>query len=112
MNTLENGLFRVDLHVHTAFSYDGFATPEQLSRVCQRKGITGLAITDHNTIEGALHCQRHLPFPLIGWFLKEAIPPGLSMMETIARIRDQHGLVYLPHPFDRVRSSHIGDVEL
>ncbi|HWT78614.1 MAG TPA: PHP-associated domain-containing protein [Candidatus Acidoferrum sp.] len=125
MNTLENGLFRVDLHVHTAFSYDGFATPEQLSRVCQRKGITGLAITDHNTIEGALHCQRHLPFPvivgeevstrsghLIGLFLKETIPPGLSMMETIARIRDQHGLVYLPHPFDRVRSSHIGDVEL
>jgi predicted metal-dependent phosphoesterase TrpH len=116
---------RIDLHVHTIYSHDGFSTPEQLLHTCRRKGITGLAITDHNTIEGALVCEKALPLTVIvgeevstqsghviGLFLKEPIPPGLSVVETIARIREQEGLVYLPHPFDRVRSSHISEAEL
>ncbi len=120
-----NGTLRMDLHVHTAYSYDGFATPEQLFHTCLRRGITGLAITDHNTIEGALICQKVLPLPVIvgeevstcsghviGLFLKEAICPGLLVEETILRIRDQGGLVCLPHPFDRVRSSHLTEAEL
>jgi predicted metal-dependent phosphoesterase TrpH len=125
MSQAVNGLLRLDFHVHTVFSYDGFTTPEQLIRTCQRRGITGLAITDHNTMEGALICQRLLPLRVIvgeeistqsghviGLFLKKPIPPGLSVKETIARIREQEGLVYLPHPFDRVRSSHLTSSEL
>jgi hypothetical protein len=120
-----NGLLRIDLHVHTVYSHDAFATPDQLLHTCRRRGITGLAITDHNTIEGALACRRVLPFPVIvgeevstqsghviGLFLKEPVPAGRSVAETIGRIRDQGGLVYLPHPFDRVRSSHLSEEEL
>jgi predicted metal-dependent phosphoesterase TrpH len=125
MSLEANDTIRIDLHVHTAYSYDGFSTPEQLARACRRKGITGLAITDHDTIEGALVCQRTLPFTVIvgeevstrsghviGLFLKKPIPPKLSVAETIACIREQGGLVYLPHPFDRVRSSHLSAAEL
>ncbi len=66
-----------------------------------------------------------LPFPVIvgeevstqsghviGLFLRDTVPPGLSVAETIGRIRDQGGLVCLPHPFDRVRSSHLTEAEL
>ena len=111
--------------MHTAYSYDGFTTIEQLSTACQRRGINGLAITDHDTLEAALLCKKALPFQvivgeevttasghLIGLFLKSWIPPGLSVAETIDRIRDQGGLVYLPHPFDRVRSGHMSPGEL
>ncbi len=125
MNSAQTGTLKIDLHVHTAYSYDGFSTPEQLLRVCQRRGITGLAITDHNTIEGALVCLKTLPLTvivgeevstrsghLIGLFLTEAIPPGRSVEETIRRIREQGGLVCIPHPFDRVRSSYISETEL
>jgi predicted metal-dependent phosphoesterase TrpH len=125
MSQPANGLLRLDLHVHTAFSYDGFTTPEQLARTCRRRGISGVAITDHNTLEGALICQRVLTLKVIvgeevstksghviGLFLKEPIRAGLSVTETIRRIRDQGGLVYLPHPFDRVRSTHLTSSEL
>jgi predicted metal-dependent phosphoesterase TrpH len=118
-------LLRIDLHVHTAYSYDGFTTLEQLSAACRRRGIDGLAITDHDTMEAALLCKRSLPLQvivgeevtttsghLIGLFLKRWIPPGLSVSATIERIRDQGGLVYLPHPFDTVRSGRITEAEL
>jgi predicted metal-dependent phosphoesterase TrpH len=118
-------LLRIDLHVHTAYSYDGFTTIEQLSTVCQHRGINGLAITDHDTLEAALLCKKSLPIQvivgeeittasghLIGLFLKHWIPPGLTVAETIDRIHDQGGLVYLPHPFDRVRSGYMSPTQL
>ena len=125
MKHQNNDLIRVDLHVHTAYSYDGFTTIEQLSAVCQRREINGLAITDHDTLEAALLCKKSLPLQvivgeevttvsghLIGLFLKHWVPPGLSVSETIDRIHDQGGLVYLPHPFDRVRSGYMSSAEL
>ena len=125
MKHQDNDRLRIDLHVHTAYSYDGFTTVEQLSTICQRRGINGLAITDHDTLEAALLCKKSLPFEvivgeevttasghLIGLFLKHWIPPGLSVAETIDRIQDQGGLVYLPHPFDRIRSGYMNPSEL
>jgi len=81
-------------------------------------GINCIAIADHGTIEGALKMQSLAPFPVIvaeeiftpygeimGMFLKEGIPSGLPVEETISQIRAQDALVCIPHPFDRLRQS-------
>ena len=107
---------RVDLHTHTHYSPDGITSPQRFVDACQRKGITCVAVTDHNTIQGALAVQKVAPFrvivgeeirsaegEIIGLFLTEDVPPGLSARETIERIRAQSGLVSLPHPLDRFR---------
>jgi predicted metal-dependent phosphoesterase TrpH len=77
-----------------------------------------IAVCDHGTIEGAVLMQQTAPFRVIvaeeilttkgeimGMFLKETIPSGFSVMETIKRIREQNGKVCIPHPFDPYRSS-------
>ena len=109
-----------DFHCHTVYSHDGTMTVDALIEVAQAAGINCLAITDHNTIEGAVAMQATAPFKIIvseeikssegeiiGFFLKEQVPPGLSPEETVARIKSQGGLVCIPHPFDLVRRSHI-----
>ena len=107
---------RIDLHTHTHYSPDGITSPQRLVQACVRKGITCVAVTDHNTIRGALAVKEIAPFrvivgeeirsaegEIIGLFLSEEVPPGLSAQDTIERIRAQGGLVSLPHPTDRFR---------
>lgn len=104
-----------DLHMHTCYSGDCQTTPEQLLAACQDCGIEAIAVTDHNCIAGALEVARLAPRgmhvimgeevkttagEIIGLYLSEEIPRGLSLEETIERIRAQGGLVYVPHPFD------------
>jgi len=91
---------------------------EKVIRRCLESRINCVAIADHGTIEGALKMQSLAPFPVIvaeeiltphgeimGMFLKETIPSGLSVEQTISRIKAQGGLVCIPHPFDRIRHS-------
>ena len=107
---------RIDLHTHTHYSPDSIVSPQGLAATCQRKGITCVAVTDHNTIRGALAVKEIAPVQvivgeevrsadgeIIGLFLTEELPAGLSAQETIERIRAQAGLVSLPHPLDRFR---------
>lgn len=102
--------------MHTHFSPDSEVSPERLVDRCSRVGLDCIAVTDHNTIEGALSVQRIASFQVIvgeevgssegeitGLFLKETIPRGLSPKETAMRIKEQGGLVSIPHPFDRFR---------
>lgn len=103
---------KVDLHTHTCYSYDNFTPMDKTIAAIKRSGIDCVAVTDHNQIAGALKMQKIAPFKvivgeeifsaegeIIGLFLKERIPRGLSARETIRRIREQGGLTYLPHPF-------------
>ena len=89
---------------------------EKIIARCLKVGINCIAIADHGTIEGALKMQETAPFPVIiaeeiltphgeimGVFLKEGIPSGLSIEQAISRIDAQGGLVSLPHPFDSLR---------
>lgn len=91
---------------------------EKIISRCLELGINCIAIADHGTAEGALKMQAMAPFPVIvaeeiltphgeimGMFLKETIPSGLSVEETISRIRAQDGLVNIPHPFETIRGS-------
>jgi predicted metal-dependent phosphoesterase TrpH len=111
-------LIRVDLHNHTHFSPDSILTPQQFVREARKRGLSIAAVTDHNTIRGALAVREIADFPVIvgeevrsedgeilGLFLSEEVPKGLSGAETIARIRGQGGVVGIPHPFDSLRSA-------
>jgi len=110
----------VDLHCHTRASFDSLSRPRDVARAAAERGLTHLAITDHDRLDGALEAKEYAPAgltvlvgeeikttagDLIGLFLEEAIPPGLSPSEAIAAVREQGGLVGIPHPFDRFRNS-------
>jgi predicted metal-dependent phosphoesterase TrpH len=112
-----------DLHCHTRASFDSLASPAAVVRAADARGLTHLAITDHERIDGALEARdaaraagmgltvivgeevRTLQGDLICLFLDRAVPRGLSAAETIAAVREQGGLVGIPHPFDRYRGS-------
>lgn len=108
---------RADLHIHSNHS-DGVAKiPEILEHVAKNTDLKVIAITDHNTMEGALFAKElediygvevivgeevaSTEGHIIGLWLTEEIPPGLTPLETIARIRAQGGIVVIPHPFSK-----------
>jgi predicted metal-dependent phosphoesterase TrpH len=112
----------VDLHMHTDHSPDCATPVDVLLSTAKERGLGAIAITDHNEISGAL-AARDLAEQtgdvkvivaeevktaeqgeVIGLFLSEKIPRGMTMAETITEIRRQGGLVYVPHPFDRLHS--------
>jgi len=114
--------FKIDLHVHTAHSAcSAFLPVRNIEKIALRRGLNGIAITDHNSIEGALELKamaRQIQVivaeeiktregEIIGYFLSEHIPPGLPVKETILEIRRQGGMVSIPHPFDTLRTSRI-----
>jgi glycosyltransferase involved in cell wall biosynthesis len=120
----------VDLHMHTDHSPDCATPVDTLLDTAERVGLGAIAVTDHNEISGALEARERANGPLkvivaeevksadqgevIGLFIEEKIPRGMTLQETIAEIRRQGGLVYVPHPFDRMHSvpdyEHLLDV--
>jgi predicted metal-dependent phosphoesterase TrpH len=113
---------KIDLHVHTSHSAcSAFLPVRAIEKIALRRGLDAIAITDHNTIEGALELKaltRRIQVivaeeiktregEIIGFFLAEKIPAGLPVKETIQEIRRQGGLISIPHPFDTLRTSRI-----
>jgi predicted metal-dependent phosphoesterase TrpH len=119
----------VDLHCHTSASFDSLASPEAVVRAAAARGLTHLAVTDHDTIDGGLAAAEaaraeSLPLQvivgqeirtpsgdLIGTFLRETVPSHLPMAEAIAAVHAQGGLAGIAHPYDRLRGSlaRLGD---
>ncbi len=110
-------MIKLDLHTHSSASPDGGITPEQYADVIERGVLDYMAITDHNTIAQAKSLHESLgdriiigeeimttQGELIGLFLTERIKPGLTPVATARAITAQGGLVYVPHPFETVRS--------
>jgi predicted metal-dependent phosphoesterase TrpH len=110
-----------DLHLHTSWSHDCSIEVDDLLDYAEAEGLGAIAVTDHNVFGGALEAverargRRLIVIPgeevktdgqgeVIGLFLREEIPRGMSFADTIAAIRAQGGLVYLPHPFDRMHA--------
>lgn len=115
-------MLRADFHIHTEYSMDCNTPIEKIIKRCEEVGINCVTIADHGIIEGAVEMQRRAPFrvivaeeiltphgEIIGMFLKEEIPHELPVPETIARIKDQGGLVCIPHPFDVIRPAALGN---
>ena len=126
-----------DLHLHTSWSADCSVDVEDLLDHAENAGLGAIAVTDHNVFGGALEAvdiargRNLIVIPgeeiktdgqgeVIGLFLSEEIPRGLSFADTIAAIKAQNGLVYLPHPFDRMHSipspatlhRHLGEIDV
>jgi predicted metal-dependent phosphoesterase TrpH len=121
-----------DFHIHTRFSRDSILGEEKFVRAAVDRGLTHVAITNHNNVEGAIAVRdRVLALGLedrlnvilgeevstsdgevVGLFLQRTIPRGLSADETADAIHAQGGLVSIPHPFDPFRGSHIREVPL
>lgn len=104
------------MHSHTMWSGDSTTTPEEIEGAVVDSGIDVLCVTDHNAIKGAvelaerLHCRvvvgeelRTHAGEIIGLFLTERIPFGTPPADAARAIRDQGGVVYVPHPFDPMR---------
>jgi glycosyltransferase involved in cell wall biosynthesis len=119
----------VDLHMHTDHSPDCATPVDTLLETAKKVGLGAIAITDHNEVSGALEARERADGikvivaeevktadqgEVIGLFIEEKIPRGMTLQETIAEIRRQGGLVYVPHPFDRMHSvpdyEHLLDV--
>jgi predicted metal-dependent phosphoesterase TrpH/glycosyltransferase involved in cell wall biosynthesis len=115
----ERDFIHVDLHMHTDHSPDCATPVGTLLDTAKRVGLGAVAITDHNEISGALEARDRADGvkvivaeevktadqgEVIGLFLEEKIERGMTLQDTIAEIRRQGGLVYVPHPFDRMHS--------
>jgi hypothetical protein len=107
---------RVDFHCHSSYSRDSLTKPETLVKMCLRKGLDRIVVTDHNTTQGALEAYRMDPIHVIvgeeimtscgeilAAYVKEDIPAGLSPRETIRILRDQGAFISVSHPFDHMR---------
>ena len=111
----------VDLHMHTDHSHDCATPVEVLLATAREQGLGAIAVTDHNVVSGAIEArEKAAEFgvkvivaeevktadqgEVIGLFIEEQIPRGMTLAETIAEIKRQGGLVYVPHPFDRMHA--------
>jgi hypothetical protein len=110
-------LLRVDLHLHSIYSHDGQTSLERLIERSRECRLDRIALTDHNTVEGALELARMAPGltivgeeaktregEIIGLFITDRLAPYLMPEEVMDLIHEMGGLTYLPHPLDRHRS--------
>jgi predicted metal-dependent phosphoesterase TrpH len=112
-------MLRCEFHCHSIYSKDSLSIPKKIIDVCIKKRIDRIAITDHDTIRGALEAQKIDPQrvivgeeisttsgELLAYFIKEEIPSKLSAKETIRRLQMQDAFISVAHPFDTLRQGH------
>jgi len=110
---------KLEFHCHTRFSKDSLNDLHYLIKMCRRRHIDRLVITDHNTIQGALLAREIDPDrvivgeeimttrgELLAAYVTEELPAGLPPLEAIARLRAQGAFISVSHPFDILRSGH------
>ena len=109
---------RVDLHLHSNYSHDGRSSLEELIQRCAAVGLDRIALTDHNTMEGAQRLAKLAPDlaiigeeaktregEVIGLFITRRLPPYLRPEEVLDMVHEMGGLTYIPHPLDRHRAN-------
>ena len=109
-------MLKADFHIHTKYSMDSQSELEDIVKRCQKLGINCITVADHDAVEGGLLMKKIAPFKVIvaeeiltfsgevmGMFLKERIASGIPLDKAISAIKEQGGLVSIPHPFDPVR---------
>jgi predicted metal-dependent phosphoesterase TrpH len=110
---------KIDLHVHSNYSHDGSIPPADIIKLARKKGLDGIAVTDHGTVAGGLEAKKHETDDfivivgaemktdrgeVIGLFLSKEIQ-STKFRDVVIEIKAQGGLVVVPHPFDSMRRS-------
>jgi predicted metal-dependent phosphoesterase TrpH len=117
---------RLDMHMHTEYSRDSRVALSDFAELARNAQLGAVCITDHDTIEGGLRLREMdtglqvivgeeittADGELVGLYLKEKVPPGLTADRSIDLIHDQGGLAYVPHPFSRNRRRHLRRIAL
>ncbi|MHC1632100.1 MAG: PHP domain-containing protein [Methanotrichaceae archaeon] len=108
-----------DLHIHSIYSSDGVLDPKKIVKIAMKRGLDGIAITDHNTIKGGRKAKKYetkdfkvivgseimtAKGEIIGLFLSKEIK-SKDVQDVISEIKDQNGIIVIPHPFDELRHS-------
>lgn len=111
---------KYDLHIHSKYSSDGIPEPEKIVKIAIKRGLDGIAITDHDTIKGGLKAKKYENDDftvivgseisteigdIIGLFLEEEEVKSKDVQEVVSEIKDQNGIIVIPHPFDELRHS-------
>jgi predicted metal-dependent phosphoesterase TrpH len=110
---------KYDLHIHSKYSSDGVLEPQKIVKIAIKRGLKGIAITDHNTIKGGLEAKKYGSEEftvivgseiatergeIIGLFLSEEVK-SRDVQDVISEIKEQDGIAVIPHPFDELRHS-------
>ena len=109
------GRLRIDMHMHTQASFDCLSDPRRVIAAAAARGVQRIALTDHNRLATSLEMAEAFPdsvipgeevktkegIDVIGLYIQEEIPKGTPAQEVCRRVKDQGGLVYLPHPYAR-----------
>jgi predicted metal-dependent phosphoesterase TrpH len=117
-------MIRIDLHTHSEASKDGGLSPEEYAELLQNEILDVIAITDHDRIDFAVGLQKALGSEfiivgeeittsqgeIIGLYLKETVKQGMTAADTVEAIHAQNGLVYIPHPFEKMRKGLTSEV--
>jgi predicted metal-dependent phosphoesterase TrpH len=106
-----------DFHIHSKFSYDSLLSPKRIVRIAEKRGLDGIAITDHDTIRGALEASKfnNSIYVIIGSEIKTEIGDIIGLFlneeitskyfdEVVKEIKSQDGLVVLPHPYKKIKN--------
>lgn len=118
-------MVRVEFHCHTVASKDCLVSPRRLLQACRKKGIDRVAVTDHNTIQGARRAYELDPQrviigeeiktekgELLAFFVQTGVPAGLPVLEAIARLQEQNAFISLAHPMDPNRNGGWTEADL
>lgn len=119
-------MLKLDLHIHSQYSEDGAGTPEEIIKSLKKKGLDGMAVTDHNTVTGGLKALKVAPKDFIvipgieistsdGHMLalnvKKDVARDLSVEETVERIIDMGGTPAVPHLFRNMSGIRINNLK-
>jgi predicted metal-dependent phosphoesterase TrpH len=110
--------FKIDLHIHTIYSGDSKCNPKEIIHIAKERGLDGIGITDHNTVEGLKAFEKTLSdfiiIPgieistaeghIIGLGVNQEITKGKPAVQTIQEIYDLGGIAIIPHPYDYLRN--------